>query len=140
MLGHGGVGLREYAGRHRQQQRECKCSFHRLSSKLEFRPSLARFGPPERLQTSNYIKSIYLIDFLRALVGQFDIRLIPDSLGLRRWCQSPAVLQPPLQRLEDQTVHHVPNGYDEKHYCEDLAHIVQVTAHHEQLTESQADE
>src|SRR6266550_2505489 len=58
---------------------------------------------------------------------------------LRSRRQTPLLLQTSFDRPEDQPIDDVANRYDQNHDSDYLAHIVQVAAHHQLLSEAEAD-
>src|SRR5881296_2615200 len=59
---------------------------------------------------------------------------------LRSGSQTPLQLQTSFDRPEDQPIDDVANGYDKNHDGDYLAHVIQVAPHHEQLSQTEADE
>jgi hypothetical protein len=47
--------------------------------------------------------------------------------------QTPPLLQTAFDGLEDEPIHQIPECNDEDHYRDDLAHVIQIAPHHEQL-------
>src|SRR5260370_23563777 len=59
------------------------------------------------------------------------------SEGLGSGCQPPLVLQMTLHAFKDDAIDQVAESNDQDHDGDDGAHIVQVTAHHQNLAEAQ---
>src|SRR5262252_1371340 len=63
-----------------------------------------------------------------------------DGAGLDGRIQAPAILQRTLRGPENDAVHQVAERNNQNHDRDDLAHIVQVTAHHQLLPKTDSQE
>src|SRR5581483_10783382 len=57
---------------------------------------------------------------------------------LRRGRQAPLDLQAPFDGLEHQAIHQVSKRDDENHDRNDLAHVIKIASHHQELSQPKA--